>query len=814
MANFRKVITCHLLAGTAVVLMPALAFAQNVHPANSVSPEDIVVTARKQSEQLSTTPLAVSAMSGADLERSGVKTLDNIGQVAPNVVINHSSTGLDVVMRGIQDNGQGQTQTPGVAVVIDNVTQLDARALITPFFDVDHIEVLRGPQGTLYGAASPGGVIKIVNAQPKFEFGGSADVELANYNTKRGNFVINAPLSDKLAMRLATSFNDRDGYLIQAQQPGLMYGGANGGANLQPGGNAKLNAEHDWSTRGSILYQASADTSLLLSATIQHSYNSPYSSVPYSDFASANSGLSQRLAPANPITPNTNDWFYNVNGAFKTRFGGVAAEVNAGYSYITFNDVGIDNGGIIPPGGPGWLWFPTLGHDNTYSGEARLHNADAAKLEWTVGASYIGVRSLTRTATLGAPCLNPDVGAPGPGGTDGNACLDGVSGPYNPSVAQSQVNSGSQSYVKRNSTGLYGTLQYHLTDTLEATGGARLSFDDIAQDGYVYKFITGGFATFGTPGSTYYSNPCTGLNWNTPLCLGTGGVTSSGYAAAAAYSYADVHNNLSYKATKVTWKVGLDWKPSARDMLYANIATGYKPGGFNAPSGYTQSPCCYSAESLVAYELGYKGRPLPWLRLDSDVFYYDYKAMQVVSQFELGNANFTSATVNTPTRVYGLENTATVTPTRQDSLTFGVNYLHSEFVNLLAGGNSGVAVRSWAGHVLDKSPSWTLSANWRHKFDFGARGDVTFNIGTQYTSEYFLNVISNAQTYRQSPFTKSNADITYTTKNGMLSIQAFVKNIEDRVEETAYNGNPAQLGNGNVAISEPRYYGMRLKYKM
>lgn len=795
-----------LLAGACLIASPAIAADA---AADSTAAPDIIVTARKQSESITRAPLAVSAMSGEDLQRLGVNTLDTIGAVAPNIVVDRGagSSGIDIVLRGVGDNGQGQTQTPGVAVILDGVQVLDTRSLIVPFFDVEHIEVLSGPQGTLYGAASPGGVIKVVSARPSFDLGGKADFELSNYNGKRGNFVVNAPLGEKVAVRIALNFNDHGGYIIQSDQTVPVDGRP--GAPVGPGTKA-LDAEHDWSARTSLLFKPSSETTLLVSGTVQHSYDSAFSSVPYSDFISTNSGVAQRTVPNNALTPNTNDWFYNLNLDLTTRLGPVAADLTAGYSHTKFDDLTVDNGGVIPPGGPGWIAQIAGGHDNTYSAELRLHNAEAGTLEWTAGISYLGVRSEVIAGGLSAPCANA------PADCFFNKNVGGVA----PTFAQTYISNGSLNNIARNSTGLYGTLQYHVTPTFEVTAGGRVSFDDISQQAHTFNYLVNPFWFAGPPGSTpnvaqsFAGDPCTGPTFLTnPLCYGEAGFATPGYASGQPGNYGDVTSNLSYKKSKFTWKVGFDWKPADGQLIYGNISTGYKPGGFNPPSGYTAAPCCFSAENLVAFELGYKGRIAPWLRLTSDFFYYDYQDMQVVSQFSLGQANFTQATINTPTRIYGTENQAVLTPTKFDALTVSVNYLHTEFVSLFSGGNAGNPYISWAGHVLDKSPSWTLGAAYRHRFDLGSHGMVNFNATTQFTSQYFINVISNSQTYRQAPFTRSNVDLTYVAPGDKFTIQLFVKNIENRVEETFYQGNPFQPGNGNVGISEPRFYGVRLGAK-
>ena len=767
-----------LLAGVA----PLVIGSANAHAAGAAADqtnqvEDVVVTARKQSELASQSPVALSAESGANMKREGIITVDDVIAVAPDMVIDHSVNGVNIALRGVQNNDQGVTQTAGVAVILDGIEQQDTNSLITPFFDVDHVEVLRGPQGTLYGAASPGGVINVISNRPTWQQGGSADVELGNYNTKRANLVINAPVSDVLATRLAINYNDRDGYLIQS-------GTLPGSANLQPGGDKAQNGEHDYSARGSLFYKPNDVTNALLQLTVQHSYDSAYSSVPYKDAMSSTSGPSQRSGPANAITPNTDDTFYTANTDINSQFGDVAVQFLGGYQKGTLNDMPVDNGGIIPPGGPGWIWGLTHTDESTSSAELRLHNAKPAKFEWAVGVSYLGLRESGYNVSLGAPCQNA---VP--------ACFGGDPGPVNPDPADSFISSSTQSTVTRQSTAAYATGQYHVTDTLELTLGLREADDSIGQRSQ-------GFHYFGPTAG----DPCTYPTlFSTTACLGAGQGNNA---------------NQHYDADKLTWKVGLDWKPSSEQLFYAAISTGYKPGGFNSPSSFLQVPLSYNAENLIDYEVGYKGHPTSWLYLDSDIFYYDYQSMQVGSEFQVGNPNaggpaqFVGTTLNTPATVYGIENRGVITLTHADRLTIGFNYLHAVFDDLYAGGNAGNPYVSWKGKELNNSPTVTASLAYRHTFDLHELGDIVFNANTSYTEKYFINVISNNQIYRQPSFTKSGMDLTYTTRNGKYWVQAFVKNIEDRVEITFFQGNPFQLGNGNVGISEPRFVGIRFGEKL
>lgn len=763
---------------------------------------EIVVIARKVREPQRSVPQATSAVGAREARRLGISGPDGLVLAAPNLIIDRGDgrTGINIALRGVQDNKQGLTQTPGIAMIVDGIQQLDPRGLITPFFDIDHIEVQRGPQGTLYGAASPGGVINIVSRRPVPQWDANAQAEVGNFATRRATLVLNAPLAEGLALRLAGNGNDRDGYVLAVN--------ADGSRAMQPA----LNAEHNRSARASLAWSANAVTDVLASATYTHSYDSASSTVPYSAFAAAR-GSARRSAPATPVHGNTDDTALLTHIEANGRLGASALQLVLGYGRVRYNDTVADGGGVIPPGGPGWIWFPINGNTRTWSGEVRLHNAaTASPLGWTLGLSGQWLSGAIQGFAnyVATSCADFSQGQTS-GGQPLFTCQQTLPAVSANLLGQSYVNSRTSAQVRRHHLAGYGTLRWQAGRRLALTVGARLAFDAIAQRSGTFQFITWPtYAPPGQPGSTYYGNPCPLAKIGSALCSGLQAGASAGFPGMAG-SWGVVQADLAYRATKLTWKAGLDWHPDPQTTLYANLASGYKPGGFNAPGGVRQVPCCFAAENLVAGEIGAKAAIGTAWEIDSTAFFYDYRDQQIVTTFEYGNGNFTTITGNTPTRIYGMEHRVSWSLAAQDNLTLEFNLLHTAYGRLRAGENVHATSQDWRGVALDKAPGATAALSYRHTFDLGHAGSLALGLRSDWSSGYWLNVVFNAQRYRQRPYHRTGIDLTWRDRRDRWEVQLFASNLEDSIQMTDYFGRPDDPGNGNVAISQPRLFGLRIQ---
>ncbi len=193
----------------------AAAFAQDTAAAPDSGIEDIVVTAQKSAENLQKVPIAVTAVSGAMLERAQIKDIQGLANSIPNVQINSFSNSPDsavFTIRGVGVNDADPYVGTTVSVVVDGVPVGVNTAALLSLFDIERVEILRGPQGTLFGANTTGGVVNVITKQPTGEFGGEAQVVYGNYNRLDLNAAMNFPITDSLAAKVSILHTGSDGF--------------------------------------------------------------------------------------------------------------------------------------------------------------------------------------------------------------------------------------------------------------------------------------------------------------------------------------------------------------------------------------------------------------------------------------------------------------------------------------------------------------------------------------------------------------------------------------------------------------------------
>ena len=728
-----------------------------VDPANASLPQNfdetalvgqLIVTARKQAEPLSDAPLAVSAASGDEASELGLYTLDSIDHVAPDTVVDHSFNGVNVTVRGIGTTDLTDRASPGISTVIDGVQQQSSYALDFALFDIDRVEVLRGPQGTLYGAGSPGGVINIVSNRPTFTGGLEAAAELGNFDTRRESAVLNGPVNPNLAFRLALAANDRDGYIIEPASQSKPSSGS-------------LNSEHDASARFSALAKPDEVTSAILQFTYSHSYGLPYASAPYANLVSAHFGPAQRTGDNNPIVGGVNNAYAAVNAEFSRQFASFRTAYLFGYSEIEIYERATDTGGPKPFLNGGYLWQVQASRLDTLSQELRLQSIQAGPASWTLGFASLDYK---------ARVFSPYYGTLGLG--------------FPQTVGASSVRIESIDHVARQDLGLFGTAAYALGGNVRISVGLRYATDALSNRGETWA----GSQTLGCPLFL--------------LCPEAAGSPEVG----------------SERSSTVTYRTGAEYRPKKEALFYADIATGYKPGGYNYTNSDVIGPTSFKPETLTAYELGYKGAVLKGIYLDSVAFYDDYRSYQVAGSEEISGqpGEAVAVTLSAPVIIYGGENSATYKLGPADTLTVNLNYLSATFAkgaNALQAGGQGTAFVNWGGYVLNNAPRFTLGVGGRHVFRLGDGAKIILRGDTSYTSEYFVDDVGGAQQYRQAPFTRSNASVKYIPKNQAFSIEAFVSTIEDRVEQTNFEGPPIK-GAGNVGITPPRFFGLRFHSRL
>ena len=205
-----------LLAGCAIIAVaaPVQAQAQQAAQAEAeASPTEIVVTAQNRTQNVNDVPIAINVISGDELKKVGFSDLNDIGKIAPVVQLNQDQGTVKISLRGIGTTSNDESQDTSVVVNVDGEYLNRPNIMAMSLFDMDRVEVLRGPQGTLYGRNSTGGAINFITRKPGHDLAFDGSASYGNYNSVRADAGVDVPFSDNAAVRFAGFYEDRDGYV-------------------------------------------------------------------------------------------------------------------------------------------------------------------------------------------------------------------------------------------------------------------------------------------------------------------------------------------------------------------------------------------------------------------------------------------------------------------------------------------------------------------------------------------------------------------------------------------------------------------------
>jgi iron complex outermembrane receptor protein len=496
-----------LLAGASLL---ACSFAARAAEPEAALPE-VIVTAQKTSEAASKTPVALSVLSGDDLQNKGVVSILNLSDNTPSVNVSQDGFGFNINIRGVTTTDSTSKGTQGIAFTIDGITIGRPIEEGLAFFDVDRVEVLRGPQGTLYGAASTGGAINILTNKPKDKFEASADFEYGNYDTRRGDLMVNVPVTDTISVRVAGNFNMRDGYVEPSD------------------GSTPRDDQDNNSYRLSARWKANDVTTIDLTYTGGHVGGVGGAEVP-TDSLAAGSGSAQRQALGSPYPGKIDDTFSNFNGELNTSFfdyvhatvDGAHMQFHAHEMSSTLNNPAANYGGPPQFFTPEYAWRDYRGAFDTDDIEVRLSNEEKAKLNWVAGFSWM-------KDTIHESDHNWDnpVSA-----TSLAASLNAID-PVNE--------------TDHTNKGAYGQATYNLTEDWRITGGVRWSSDSLQR--------TGTFAAGPGPWLNAAGGPCVAPE----NCIGTpndGSESGSKITYRGETDYQILPNQMIYASIATGYKAG------------------------------------------------------------------------------------------------------------------------------------------------------------------------------------------------------------------------------------------------------------------
>jgi iron complex outermembrane recepter protein len=542
---------------------------------------EIVVTAEKYSSTIQNTPISISALSGADLAAAGITTVEGAAHEVPGLSMRSAGPGqTEYEARGLASNGGS---SPTVGFYLDEVPMSpsaqsqNGKVVIDPdLYDISRIEVLRGPQGTLYGAGSMGGTVKVITNQPKLgtyegSFEGTLSDTQGGSGNGGGNFMLNLPLGDVFAVRVVGTDTYRSGWLdrVVLNPFPADNGPVRGNVLAAPvqSVTTNVNTESLYGGRVSVLFKPNDDLSVLATGMYQRmvmggydEFDSPPGPAYGAHYEAAN--IPEPIADTVHIfslTVTENLEFADLTSAtaywdrqeHQTQDGAESeSQANGIYPYVP-------------------LAFSEVDYSHQFSQELRLTSHGSDQLHWTAGAFF----SNLNTTLVDSADSNPVFSSPGnPTGIVGHFDND---------------------YTIRQSA-LFADGSYKITDTLKFSTGVRW-----------YRYLS------------RYSQQSFGYDFPSPTPLPPTKTEEANRGFNPRFNFA--------------------YSPTADLTTYVSASKGFRPGGANLlvppptapPFCSAGSPSSYGPDSVWSYELGEKAKLFDnWLTINSDFYYIKWKGIQ------------------------------------------------------------------------------------------------------------------------------------------------------------------------------------------
>ncbi len=728
--------------------MPAHAADQSEGPI-----EKVTVTAQKRLEDVQKVPISMKALTGNQLEERGIDGFAALKYQVPSLTFGGQVTGGEnaITLRGVGSENVTGGGDPGVAYHADGVYIGRTVGVDETFFDVERVEVLRGPQGTLYGRNSTGGAINVITRKPQLgEYSGAADVTFGDYNRLTTRAMVNVPLGDSVALRVAGVVNERDGYQ-DILSPSSLCGDCEG------------DAADNFTLRAHLLFKLSDTADLLITAG-HFENNEPVAVRLREPFPFNNSGFlgTNRFAGAlaNPadlreVHKDFKDGLdmYTSNASATLNwdiFSDVTLTSITGYQKLYWNQSADGDGSDLP------LAFTNYWSNDSHqvSEELRLASTGEGPNKWLLGTFLYqeDVKQGFQFVDSGYNVFGP---APIPG------------------TLFTFTNGGN---IETTSYAVFGQDDYRFENGLfglptTLTAGLRYTHDIKKGDDFL-DFVFFGFCAIVVPSPT-------------PHC--------------AAKTFDESWNTL-------TGRAGIEIETSKDVMWYATASRGYRSGGVLVGN----FPGAYDPEYIWNYEAGVKS--LVWggrLQFNASAFWDTYTNMQVFIQ-DIGGSRIENAASST---IKGLEIDAVAKPGDNLTLNFGLSWLDATYDSYTTvdsrAGSSGLP-EDLSGNRLNRTPEFTVVLGGQYDIPTSA-GIISARADFLWQDEVFFRA-QNLPEDRQKGYTKTDLRIIWTAPSEDFKAEAFVENLED---EDVINNIviPAQTVGGptsQISLNPPRTFGVRL----
>lgn len=752
---------CHrglavLLASSGLATLPQAAIAQTTEGQDSADDSgiaDIVVTAQRRAQNVQDVPIAITAVSGAQLRESGVRDPRDLTLIVPSLSMQAGTAAstTSLFIRGVGIGDFNSNTTGAVGVYVDDVFIGANAGKLFNVFDSDGIEVLKGPQGTLYGRNTTAGAIRFSSRKPTNELSGDISALYGRFNEVRLEGGIGGPIVDDM---------------LKVRVSGLYH--RNDGTTLNRVTGKHVNDINLWAARAIVDLTPSADS--LVRLTVHGGRNSGGAR----QFQHRGQGFDFLGNPAALPDGTPTDGFgyadtdgnpwagdYDVEGKERIDVFGAAltgqftlgnVQLTSITAYEQVNRATLEDTDASPNQVINAYYED---RPRQFSQELRLQSVGENAFNWIVGGFYFNDKLKTDSSFDLLRGLR-DPSAP-LGGFDPVNSLGLLRYPYT---------------QKTESYALFGQADYKLTEQLTATLGLRYSHDRIRME---------------------YASLFDALGTVVPL---------KNYSSVTV-PLLDFDESRSFD--DLSWRAALNYQ-AGDTLVYASFSKGYNSGGF--AGGASTDPVQltpFRAEKLYAYELGLKTDLLDrQLRFNAAAFYYDYRDLQVFN-FDLSGPVPVQRKLNAGNgRIFGFEAEITARPSSNLELFTAFTLMDSEYRNFTAIG--GV---SYTGNRLVNAPTFAGAAGIRLTLPMSDGSQVRANAEATYTSSIFL-FPDNAASNKVDGYGLVNARLAWAASGNRYEIAVWGKNLTNKAYVTSV---APVITQDQLNYNEPRTYGVQFSLR-
>lgn len=787
-----------------------------VSSANAQALEEITVTAQRREQSLQDVAISVSAFSGEQLDQLGYTDSVDVAALSPGVAISGSVGGSNAqfTIRGVTQNDFLETAEGPTAIYIDEGLVIQQNAGTFGMFDMERVEILKGPQGTLFGRNATGGLVHYITRKPTDDPEAYVDLTYGRFQQMNVQGAVSGPLADGVRARAAFFFNRHDSILNnvydetdgpnQIRTAADLFGAdfpdevsqdfqedkfnddtiagrlsfeidlaENIQLYIMGQGSRRETSEAIYQSRPTIsVYDGDplAGGQIIDSLFVQPGetreaigpggvgVEEPFSldadttrPVPGGDLFGYidEDGLDFNFS--SDFSPNDNNIFemYGVNINLDWTFGD--------YRFVSITDFkNFDRNGTvdIDAAPVDQLAFNTASDTTSLTQEFRLENT-GPKLNWVTGFYYLYSDANANNGLIISPS---SVVAPLFGATD----------------------AANEIFLETNSFSAFGQADYNVTETVTFTAGARIIQEE----------------------KDYSLNQSFFTNGDDPLALNTETVIAplpNFIGDESGEPFVTSTSNTLWSA-----KLGVSWQPNDDVLLFATINRGIKAGNFNAPlplffpGGIPQEDIAYEPEKLWAYEIGAKTTILDGLaQFNASAFFYDYNDYQA---FRF--VGVSGVVENADATIFGGEAELRTNPFPGFDLFMGVSAMDAEVKDITVG-----------GITRDRDPSFAPEFQWSGLARYAYAllgGEAAVQLDGRFRSRFYNNLTNFTSTKMAEAWT-GNAQVSYRAPQGNWQVTAFVDNFMDaRNEEIGFDVSSA-CGCSEIAISAPRWWGVRLR---